>query len=90
MSDDLEASTENRKFNYKVIPLIIIYQLWVVAIVQAFGWLPAIPAALVTGGWISGWPKGTVKNIVFVFLLALVIPIILVVALGIEPNAAPN
>lgn len=94
MSDDLKSSTnsENKKthVNFKMLPLILLYQLWVVVIIQAFGWVPAIPAFYVTAGWIAGWPKGVLKNLLFVFTFALVLPLMLVVALGIEPNVVPK
>ena len=73
--------------NFKMVPLILVYQLWVVAIIQAFGWAPALSACIVTGGWLSGWPKGFLKNIVFVFVFAIVLPLFIIAALGLE--AAP-
>lgn len=94
MSDDLKTSSNSEEkkthINFKMLPLILVYQLWVVAIIQAFGWVPAIPAVAVTGSWIGGWPKGILKNLFFIFAFAFVLPLLLVVALGIEPNSAPQ
>ena len=68
--------------NFKMVPLILIYQLWVVAIIQAFGWAPALPACIVTGGWLSGMPKGFFKNVAFVIVFAIVLPLLIIAALG--------
>ena len=72
--------------NYKMIPLILVYQLWVVAIIHAFGWLPALSACVVTGGWLSGYPKGFFKSTAFVFVFAIVLPLFIIVILGLEAN----
>lgn len=85
--DNQQKDTAAYSINFKMVPLILVYQLWVVAIVQAFGWAPALPACIVTGGWLSGMPKGFLKNIAFVFVFAIVIPLLIIVGLGLE--AAP-
>jgi len=81
-----EQASPGYSINYKMIPLILVYQLWVVAIVQAFGWTPALSACIVTGGWLSGYPKGIIKNIFFVFVFAIILPLLIIVALGLEAN----
>lgn len=85
--DKQEQDKPAYSINFKMLPLILVYQLWVVAIIQAFGWAPALPACIVTGGWLSGWPKGFFKNIAFVIVFALVLPLFIIAALGLE--AAP-
>ena len=72
--------------NWKIIPIILVYQLWVVGLLQAFGWLPALSSFLVTGAWISGYPKGVLRNILFLIVFALIIPFTLIISFGIEAN----
>jgi hypothetical protein len=91
MPEDHKETQEQNKSSYsinlKMVPLILLYQLWVVAIIQAFGWAPALPACIVTAGWLSGTPKGFFYNLAFVFVFAIVLPLFIIVALGLE--AAP-
>lgn len=90
MPEDTKETQEQNKpsysINLKMVPLILVYQLWVVAIIQAFGWAPALSACVVTGGWLSGYPKGFLKNTAFVFVFAIVLPLLIIVALGLEAN----
>ena len=90
MSEDSNNITEQQDtkstINWKMLPLILIYQLWTVAILQAFGWAAALPSTIVTGAWLMGWPKGLLRNIAFVVVFGFVIPLTVVSLLGIEPN----
>ena len=81
-----EQATPAYSINFKMIPLILVYRLWVVAIVQAFGWAPALPACVVTGGWLYGYPKGFINNTAFVFVFAIVLPLCIIAGLGLEAN----
>jgi hypothetical protein len=85
--DNQEQVKPAYSISFKMVPLILVYQLWVVAIIQAFGWAPALSACVVTGGWLYGIPKGFLKNVVFVFIFAIVLPLLIIAALGLE--AAP-
>ncbi len=81
-----EQNPQPFAFNYKMISLILVYQLWIVALIQAYGWLPAIFASVVTGGWLSGWPKGILKNTIFVFVFSIILPLSIIVGLELEAN----
>lgn len=75
-----EAGKQDLKNYYrplKLVPLILVYQIWVVAILQAFGWLAALPACAVTVCWLVGWPQGMLKNIGLFLLLGLLLPILI-------------
>tara|TARA_R110001599_G_scaffold353236_1_gene591166 strand:- start:2779 stop:3048 length:270 start_codon:yes stop_codon:yes gene_type:complete len=61
----------------KLVLLIVPYQLWVLAVYQAAGWMSAASACLVTGCWIMGKPRGFVRNLIVLIIFGLVIPVIL-------------
>ena len=74
-----ESVEDQRRFfgRLKMVPLIVVYQLWVVAVFNALGWLAAVPACAVTGFWIMGWPKGLLKNLGLFFLFGLLLPLVI-------------
>lgn len=74
-----EAAADVRKHygRLKIVPLIVAYQLWVVAIYQSSGWLSAVAASMVTGCWIIGRPRGFLRNVALVIVLGIVVPVIL-------------
>lgn len=61
----------------KLVPLILVYQIWVIAIYQSFGWLAAVPACAITGCWLIGWPSGLLKNAGLFLLLGLLLPLLI-------------
>jgi len=70
----------------KIIPLLVVYQLWLGAIIVAYGWTPALASILASACWFVGWPKGFLKNTLFVFFFAIILPFMLIAFLGLEPD----
>ena len=78
------AREDTRKYfgRLKMVPLIVVYQIWVVAVRQALGWYAAISACIVTACWIMGWPKGIWRNLALFLVMGLLLPLFLGVLAG--------